>query len=258
MPVDNNLYDDAGDIWWSEDAPFSILRTMLNPARLRFFHKVLLHELGTNLNGWTAADVGCGGGLLSEELARLGLTVIGMDPSRRSIRTAHEHAVRSNLNVDYIIGNGESIPLGNASCDTVFCCDVIEHVDNPNVLIAEIARVLKPNGLFLYDTPNRTFISKLVVINVLQDWEITKCLPPNVHDWNKFIRPAELNEIMIQHNLETRGVTGMRPGAPVLSSIRSLRLRKRGKITHAELGRRLEVRESDDVSIAYMGWALKR
>ena len=257
MPVDNRLYDREGDIWWSEDQPLSMLRTMLNPVRFAFFHDELIKAKQMGLTGRRVLDVGCGGGLLAEEVAHLGLLVTGVDPSQRSLVTACKHAAQSDLSINYVAGAGELLPIANASHDIVICCDVLEHVDSPDRVIGEIARVLKPNGIFFYDTINRTWISKVAVITLFQHWQVTRCAPANLHDWNKFIKPIELREMMAQHGLQSRILRGMRPGANPITLIRNMRKRKRGDISYGELGRRMKMRVTGDLSISYMGWAVK-
>jgi 2-polyprenyl-6-hydroxyphenyl methylase / 3-demethylubiquinone-9 3-methyltransferase len=255
MPIDNQLYDRPGDIWWNEQEPFSILRTMVNPVRFDFFRAILMHEGRTE---GRALDVGCGGGLLAEECARLGLLVTGIDPSTRSVRTAQEHAVESDLTINYLAGAGERLPFADASYDVVFCCDVLEHVESPTRMIAEISRVLKPNGFFMYDTINRTLQSRIAIIGVFQEWQWTSCAPPNLHDWNKFIKPRELREMMAQNGLEPRSVVGMKPQANPIDLICQMRKRKCGQISFGELGRRMNMRAVADLSMSYMGWARKR
>ena len=186
-----------------------MLRTMLNPVRFGLFHTVLTDEGRIDPRGRTALDVGCGGGLLAEECARLGLLVTGIDPSTRSVLTAQEHAAQSDLTINYLAGVGEMLPFAEASYDVVFCCDVLEHLESPTRVIAESSRVLKPNGFFLYDTINRTLRSKIAVIWLFQQWHRTSCAPPDLHDWNKFIKPGELRKMMAQNGLQPRSMVGM-------------------------------------------------
>jgi 2-polyprenyl-6-hydroxyphenyl methylase/3-demethylubiquinone-9 3-methyltransferase len=257
MPLDNRLYDCGGDIWWSEDQPLSMLRTMLNPVRLGFFRDELIKTMRMGLTERRVLDVGCGGGLLAEEVAHLGLLVTGVDPSQRSLVTARKHAAQSDLRINYVAGAGELLPFANVSHDIVICCDVLEHVDTPSRVIGEIARVLKPKGIFFYDTINRTLISKVAVITLFQNWRLTSCAPANLHEWNKFIKPIELREMMAQHGLQNRVLCGMRPAANPIDLIRHMRKRKRGEISYGELGRRMKMRVTGDLSISYMGWAVK-
>ena len=134
---------------------------------------------------------------------------------------------------------------------------MLEHVDDPDRVIAEITRVLEPGGVFLYDTINRTLLSKVLLITVAQDWPATRVAPPGLHDWRRFIRPAELRRIMVRHGLDGREAVGLRPRASPLAMLRELRRFKRGAITHGELGRRLVASAAKDCSVSYMGYALK-
>ena len=257
MPVDNQLYNRPGDIWWDEREQLSMLRTMLNPVRFGYFRSVLLDKVGIDPRGRAALDVGCGGGLLAEEFARLGFGVTGIDPSRSSLLTARDHAAASGLAIRYLAGAGERLPFAAESHDVVVCCDVLEHVESPGQVIAEISRVLKRGGVFLYDTINRTLWSRIAIIGVFQEWKWTRCAPPNLHDWDQLIKPGELREMMLRHGLEPRGATGMKPQANPLDLIRQLRKCKRGEISYGELGRRMKMRADKDVSMSYMGWAVK-
>jgi 2-polyprenyl-6-hydroxyphenyl methylase/3-demethylubiquinone-9 3-methyltransferase len=252
--TDNELYNRSGDIWWDDREHFSMLRTMLNPARFAFFRDVLENEARECRN---ILDAGCGGGLLAEEFARLGLSVTGVDPSLNSVTTALIHARASGLEIDYLAATGEVLPFANGSFDSVVCADVLEHVDSPPVVIAEISRVLKDGGVFLYDTINRTLRSKVAVIGIFQEWKWTRCAPPNLHDWNKFIKPREMREMLAQHGLLCRRVVGLQPRIGKIQAIRQLRKRSRSEISQGELGRRMEMRASRDISMSYMGWAVK-
>jgi len=191
MPVDNEIYNAPGDIWWDEHQPLNAIRTSINPARLDYFIRVL-GEVGIDPAGKTMVDIGCGGGLFAEEFARLGARVIGVDPSASSLETARDHAASMGLGIDYRAGTGEQLPLEDASVDIACCVDVLEHVNNLEAVIAETARVLRPDGVYLFDTINRTAMSKLVVIKLLQDWRFTAWMPRDLHAWDQFITPGEL------------------------------------------------------------------
>src|SRR6185312_16397985 len=108
----------------------------------------------------------------------------------------------SGLTIDYRSGIGEAIPFSDASFPVVLCCDVLEHVADLEQVIAEISRVLTPGGVFLYDTINRTALSKWIVIKVTQEWRATRFVPANLHDWDRFIKPAELGAAMSRHGME--------------------------------------------------------
>jgi 2-polyprenyl-6-hydroxyphenyl methylase/3-demethylubiquinone-9 3-methyltransferase len=113
----------------------------------------------------------------------MGFATTGIDPADESLRTAQNHARESGLTINYKKGTGEEIPFPDNSFDCVFCCDVLEHVRDLPKVISEISRVLKPNGIFIYDTLNRTFISKLVAIKIWQEWKRWAFMPPNLHVW---------------------------------------------------------------------------
>jgi 2-polyprenyl-6-hydroxyphenyl methylase/3-demethylubiquinone-9 3-methyltransferase len=254
MAIDNDIYNRLADQWWTDNSFFSLLRTGLNRGRFGYFQSVL-GQLRPEVRGLTALDIGCGGGLLAEEFARAGFRVTGVDPSEASLHVARAHARESGLEIDYRHASGEALPFPDGAFDIVYCCDVLEHVSDLDQVIAESARVLKPGGLYFYDTINRTWRSKLVVIKMLQEWSWTSAIPRDVHDWKMFIRPEELRSSMKRHGLELRGVTGLGPRAPKLLLARAMFDFKRGRLSHAELGRRLDVGESRDINESYMGYA---
>lgn len=256
--IDNEIYETYGDTWWDEDAEFgfSSLRYCVNPVRYRYFRKILQR---IPLVGQTVLDVGCGGGFLSEELARDGFEVAGIDPSGKTIAAAQKHASESGLNIRYEVGRGEAIPFPDSSFDIVACCDVLEHVDDIKKVMGEVSRVLKPAGLFLYDTVNRTWFSKLALIKVWQEWSLTRCCRQDCHVWEKFIRPEELITLMRDHRLvhqEMRGITPEKRN--LIALLRSLRAIRTGKMRNEEMTAKLRLKETGDLKLSYMGYALKR
>ncbi len=171
-----------------------MIRTALNPVRLRYLKQVLLRS-GVDPAGKTVADIGCGGGLLAEELARLGASVTGVDPSAPSLETARAHAQAAGLSIDYRLGSGEQLPLPDAWADIACCADVLEHVSDVAAVVRETARILKPGGAYLYDTINRTPLSRLIVIKLSQDWSPTAWAPRDLHHYSQFITPAEIHSL---------------------------------------------------------------
>lgn len=256
MPVDNHLYDTLADSWWDESGLLHVLRG-LNPARLGYMRRVLTGDLGFDLHGKRTLDVGCGGGLLAEEFARLGCAVTGVDPSEKSLEAARAHALEAGLAIGYRQGVGERLPFPDGAFEIVYCCDTLEHVDDLDKVISEISRVLKPGGVFLYDTLNRTFRSWLFMIKIFQDWDSTRLLPPDLHDWRRFIKPGELLAKLAGNGFENGDLTGLAPGANPVRAIRILRARKRGEISYLEAMRRLDVRESRDLGVLYAGYAVR-
>lgn len=257
MAVDNEIYDQHADTWWHEDGMLHFLKTAVNPARFGYFRRILTQTLHIQPEGKRLLDVGCGGGILAEDFARLGCQVTGIDPSEPSLQSARQHAEQEGLRITYQQAGGERLPFEEFAFDIVCCCDVLEHVDDVPAVVAEIARVLRPGGVFFYDTLNRTGRSKLVAIKIMQEWSWSSFVPPRLHDWDLFIKPEELAGILKQENLLPQEMVGMVPNANPLRMIRALRERKKGKISFGEFGRRLQSREGKDTSVSYMGYALK-
>jgi 2-polyprenyl-6-hydroxyphenyl methylase / 3-demethylubiquinone-9 3-methyltransferase len=255
--ADNAIYDRMADSWWDPDSPLHFLRTAVNPARFGYFRDVLIHRLGIAPMGRPALDVGCGGGLLAEEFAQLGCRVTGIDPSRPSIDVAKAHAGRMGLEITYMVAAGEAIPFKDRSFDIVYCCDVLEHVRDVTRVIGEIARVLTPGGIYFYDTINRTLWSNLLMIKFLQDWEWSRLLPCDLHDWSMFIKPRELHALMGEYGVANRETAGMSPSGNLFGLIYNIRRFKRGRIPLGELARRLRLKASKDTSASYMGYAIK-
>ena len=252
-------YIDASDMPGGTTIPVNSAPSVffVNPVRFGYFQRVLERECGRGRTGMTILDVGCGGGFLSEEFAKAGFSVTGLDPAPESIEAAQTHALASGLSVDYRVGSGENLPFVQSSFDHVTCCDVLEHVDDVDRVVSEIARVLKPGGLFLYDTINRTWMSKLAVIKVMQDWPSTSFAEPDSHVWEKFIKPAELTACLKRHGLIQKEMRGMGPGSHPIVTWLNFRRRVKGKISFKELGARLKFRESNDLSVSYLGFAQK-
>ncbi len=146
MPVDNEIYNRLSSTWWDEQGFLNLLRTAVNPGRFGYFREVLLKQVGVDPVGKQALDVGCGGGLLAEEFARLGCQVTGLDPSELSLATARAHARQSGLDIAYRLGVGEALPFADETFDLAYCCDVLEHVNDLAQVLAEISRVLRKGG----------------------------------------------------------------------------------------------------------------
>lgn len=229
----------------------------MNPVRVGYFRNILFHELNINPWGKTALEVGCGGGILCEEIAKMGFDTIGIDPSAHSLAIAQDHAQDGGLEITYEEGFGESLPYPDTCCDAVFCCDVLEHVDDPGQVISEIGRVLKPGGIFCYDTINRTFMSKLIAINIAQKWKWWAFMPPNLHVWDMFITPAEMKKLLKQNDFDWREHRGTKPNENYVTVLGHLHKRAMGTWTYQDLSEKLFMVESRNMDIMYMGYAVK-
>jgi 2-polyprenyl-6-hydroxyphenyl methylase/3-demethylubiquinone-9 3-methyltransferase len=257
MAIDNEMYSRKDFNWWDGDANSIpvLLRYFINPIRFAYFTEILKRQSGGDASGRRLLDVGCGGGFLCEEFARIGFDVTGIDPS--SLKAAKAHAAQNCLRIDYQKARAEALPFGDSSFDYVSCCDVLEHVDNVNETIAEIARVLKPGGLFFYDTINRTLLSWLVVIKIAQDWKGTAWEAPNSHEWKRFVKPSELNSIMKANGLAMQKNKGIGPGNSLPVCGKAIRQRAKGEITRYEMAARMGFEKNDRVAVSYMGFAVK-
>jgi 2-polyprenyl-6-hydroxyphenyl methylase/3-demethylubiquinone-9 3-methyltransferase len=155
--------------------------------------------------------------------------------------------------IQYQQGTGESIPFADNTFPAVYCCDVLEHVRDLPKVIGEIYRVTKPGGIFLIDTLNRTFISKLVAIKIWQEWKSTAFMPPRLHEWRMFIRPEELKGLLVQAGFEFKEFRGTSPDVSIAKMISLLRKRANAEIGYKELGQRFKLVESDDLKILLHG-----
>jgi 2-polyprenyl-6-hydroxyphenyl methylase/3-demethylubiquinone-9 3-methyltransferase len=257
VPIDNDVYDRLGASWWDETSPLNVLHGSITPGRFAYFRDVLTRRLRAGPAGLLALDIGCGGGFLAEEFAALGCRVTGVDPSAASISVARAHAAARGLLIDYRVGSGEDLPVPDAAFDLACCCDVLEHVSDLDRVISETARVLKPGGLYLFDTINRTRTSKLLAIKMMQQWPLTRLTDVAFHDWDMFIAPAELAAILERHGLAPAELTGLGARAKPLAVLRSLASARRGRITYGELSRRLNVGQVSSTAVSYMGFATK-
>ena len=255
--INNALYNEQGNTWWDENQFLHLLKSSVNPARVGYFRRLLDLVLKFDYRGAAALDVGCGGGILAEEFAGMGFRVTGIDPSEQSLHTARQHAQSMGLSIQYQEGNGESISFADDTYPVVYCCDVLEHVRDLPKVISEIYRVTKPGGVFLFDTLNRTFVSKLVAIKIWQEWKSTAFMPPRLHEWRMFIRPEELKGLLAQAGFEFREFRGTSPDLSIPKMISLLRKRAKGEIGYKELGQRFKLVESNDLKILYMGYAVK-
>ena len=255
--INNDVYKEAGDIWWKPDSVLHLLKTSVNPWRVGYAKRTL-ERLNFDIKGKTALEVGSGGGILTEEICKMGFTTTGIDPAEESIHTAQNHAQTQGLSIEYLEGAGEKIPFPDQSFDVVFCCDVLEHVQDLPKVISEISRVLKPNGIFIYDTINRTFISKVVIIKIWQEWKQWSFMPANLHVWKMFIKPDEIKYLLMKNGLDWKEHVGSKPNVSVPKMLKYLRKRKKGVWTFEDLGKNFWLVENKDMKILYGGYAVKK
>lgn len=203
MRNDLTIYDSVADHWWSEDVRW--LRTLRNmvPARLAYFDRL------TDWRDRAVLDLGCAGGFMAEAMHDRGARVTGIDPAAKAIASARAHAEQGARDIRYDIGVGEALPYEDGSFDVVVCVDVLEHVTDLGKVLDEVGRVLRPGGLFLFDTINRNALSRLVVVTIAEN--LLGLLPRGTHDAALFIKPAELRQALELSGFSVGPMTGLGP-----------------------------------------------
>ena len=256
MPVDNSIYNTHASGWWNENNFLYLLKTGINPVRFAFFRKIIDQSFNHTAS-LKALDIGCGGGFLSEEFAHLGCNVTGLDLSAASLAAAHNHARFEKLEINYLQGSASVLPFSSRSFDIVICCDVLEHLDSPESAVKEAARILKPGGLFLFDTINRTIQSYFETILIGQELPFTRFFAPGSHDWIQFITPLELTTTCQKNNLSLKSICGFQPSISKFQTVLEIMRLKFSRINFAEFGRRLKFTQCSSLSGSYMGYASK-
>lgn len=199
--------------WWDPHGSSAMLHR-LNPVRLAYIRDRIDAHWHVDarerfaLAGRSAIDVGCGAGLLAEPLARLGAKVTGVDAAPENIAAAKAHAAAQGLAISYFAGELAALP--SAQFDLVTSMEVVEHVTDPAAFIGELAARLAPAGLMILSTPNRTMLSKLLLVEAA---ERIGAVPRGTHDWDQFLKPEELTGLLEAAGLEVFDRTGLSPSA---------------------------------------------
>jgi len=181
--------------WWDTGGKFRALHR-IGPARLTFLRDEMLRHFARApsgmrpLEGLGILDVGCGGGLISEPLARLGARVTGLDPAVENIEAARRHAAGAGLDIDYRAGRVEELAAEGREFDAVVCLEVVEHVPDPAAFLAACATLVRPGGLMLLSTLNRTL--KAYLLAIIGGEYVLRWLPVGTHQWDRFVTPEEL------------------------------------------------------------------
>jgi 2-polyprenyl-6-hydroxyphenyl methylase/3-demethylubiquinone-9 3-methyltransferase len=198
--------------WWNPNGKFKPLH-MLNPTRLDYITTQIAAEFDRDLTakhpfaGLRILDIGCGGGLLSEPMARLGADVVGADAAARNIPVARLHAEQSGLAIDYRHATAEDLVAAGEQFDAVLNMEVVEHVADPLAYLTACRNLLKPGGLMICSTINRNPKSYLMAIIGAE--YVMRWLPRGTHEWSKFITPDELFDLLRQAGLEPVDRKGM-------------------------------------------------
>ena len=195
--------------WWDENGPFKPLH-LLNPTRLSYFKSQICNHFDLDENaptpykGLNIIDVGCGGGLVCEPMARLGGAVTGIDADTNAIEVAAAHAKKMGLDIEYQCVSSENI---TQKYDVVLALEIIEHVDNPDLFVKSVLDLCKPNGLVIFSTLNRT--TKSYALGIIAAEHILNWVPKGTHSWKKFVKPSELSRMLRNNNAKPHDICGM-------------------------------------------------
>tara|TARA_Y100000590_G_scaffold468688_2_gene652574 strand:- start:2 stop:730 length:729 start_codon:yes stop_codon:yes gene_type:complete len=189
--------------WWDPDGKFKPLHKF-NPIRIKYIKENLVKNFNikkkTNpLNNLNILDIGCGGGLLSEPLARLGANIVGIDASEKNIKVAKLHAKQSKIKIDYFCTSPEKFKP-KKKFDVILNMEIVEHVDNVNLFISQSSKLLKKNGIMFIATLNKTL--KSYIFAIIGAEYILRWLPIGTHDWEKFLEPSKLKQICEKNYLK--------------------------------------------------------
>lgn len=211
-PAEIAKFDAMAEAWWDPEGEFRPLH-MLNPCRLDYVVSQISAEFGRDpkadrpFEGLRIVDVGCGGGLLAEPMARLGADVVGIDATERNIPVAKRHAEAQGLAIEYRADTAERLVEEGGRFDVVLCLEVVEHVADPPAFLQSCAALVAPGGLMICSTLNRTtksFGAAILGAEWIMGW-----LPRGTHDWNRFIKPDELGGMIRAAGLDPVDRTGM-------------------------------------------------
>ena len=201
--------------WWDARGKFRALHR-IGPARLGFLRDAMICHFDRReaargalrrLEGLSVLDVGCGGGLISEPLARMGARVTGLDPAVENIEAARRHAAGQGLAIDYRAGRVEELAAAGRTFDAVVCLEVLEHVPDPGAFLAALANLVRPGGLMLMSTLNRTL--KAYLFAIIGGEYVLRWLPVGTHQWERFITPDELGCYLRAAGLDAPTIKGL-------------------------------------------------
>ena len=212
-PAEVERFSQIAAEWWDPNGKFAPLHKF-NPVRLGFIRDQALHRFGRDpaarapFQGLRLHDIGCGGGLLSEPMSRLGFAVTGVDASARNIATAAAHAEQGALSIDYRAATAEALlAAGEGPFDVILNMEVIEHVADPAAFLKTCARLLAPGGLMIVATLNRT-LKAFALAKVGAEY-VLRWLPVGTHDWNRFLKPEELRGFLAGETVTVDGPFGV-------------------------------------------------
>lgn len=211
-PAEVEKFSKMAAEWWNPKGKFAVLH-VFNPVRLQYIKEQACARFARDpfdrrpFAGLRFLDIGCGGGLLSEPMARLGAAIVGVDPSEKNIKTARVHAEEQELAIDYRAGTAEDLAAAGETFDVILSMEVIEHVADPAAFTRVCASMLKPNGLMFVATINRTL--KSFGLAIIGAEYVLGWLPKGTHQWEKFITPDELKGWLGENGVAVKDESGV-------------------------------------------------
>ena len=206
-----NHFKSLADEWWDPNGKFKILHT-LTPIRINYIKNKLIYKSklikssNKTLSNYNILDLGCGGGLVCEPLARLGVNITGIDFVKQNIISAKKHAKKLNLDIKYIHQNLNNLKL-KKKYDAILILEVLEHIEDWKKIIINVKKLLKPRGKIIISTINRNFFSKLFAIFIAEN--ILNWVPRKTHTYSKLIKPEELRPFLNKNKMNVTDLTGL-------------------------------------------------
>lgn len=214
-PAEVHAFAQTSQHWWDERGPFKPLHAM-NPTRVQYIRDQVATHFGRDplgsfsLKGITVLDIGCGGGLLCEPLSRLGAQVTGVDADAQAISVAQDHAQAVGLDITYRRGAVEDLVVEPLRYDVVMLLEIVEHVADVDAFVRSCASLVKPGGILVFSTLNRTV--KSYAGGIILAEQVLRWVPPGTHDWDKFLKPSELAQHLEGAGFRVRHLQGISYG----------------------------------------------
>ena len=203
-------FSNMADEWWDPHGKFKPLHKF-NPIRIKYIKENIIRQFKIKnknkpLSGINILDIGCGGGLLSEPMCRLGANVTGIDASTKNVKISKLHAKKDNLKINYICSSPEKLKISK-KFDVILNMEIVEHVEDISFFLKSCSKLLNKNGLMFVATINKTL--KSYVFAIVGAEYVLRWLPIGTHDWEKFVKPEELKEILSKNNISLKKLDGM-------------------------------------------------
>ncbi len=203
-------FSNIADEWWNPHGKFKPLHKF-NPIRIKYIKENIIEQFkiknkANPLSGINILDIGCGGGLLSEPMSRLGANITGIDASIKNIKIAKLHAKKNGLKINYICSSPEKLKI-TKKFDVILNMEIVEHVEDISFFLKSCSKLLKKNGLMFVATINKTL--KSYVFAIVGAEYVLRWLPIGTHEWEKFVKPEELKNILTKNNLSLKKFDGM-------------------------------------------------